>query len=245
MTEWLRSIWASGAAVGLTGGLSPVVAALSFVDEKAPDPVLYFWARSVLGSVGVKWKVEGLEHLPPGNFVLVVNHQSHFDALLLFANIRRHMRFIAKRELTKIPVFGYALKKVGNVFVERSGSEKDRKRLQETVDAVRNRVSIVFFAEGTRSEDGALRPFKKGAAVLAVDAQVPMIPAAVSGTAEILKKGTLVVRPHPAALVLGPPISVEGKTVDDRDALTQQAHDAVALCLERAQQLVAEQLSGR
>lgn len=239
MKKLLRSLVGGPATVGITGALSPVVSALSLIDEKAPDPLLWVWARSCLLAAGVPTQAEGVANLPSGNFVLAVNHISHFDSLVLFAHIRRHMRFVAKQELSKIPVFGPALKRAGNVFVERTGSEKDKAVMAEAVSAVRERVSIVFFAEGTRSEDGGLRPFKKGAAVMAIEAQVPLVPAAVWGTHEILKKGSLVVHPHPAALVIGSPLETAGLTLDDRDSLTTAAHAAVSTSLERAKQLVA------
>ena len=126
MKEVLRTVFAGSAAFGLTGALSPVVSLLTFVNEEAPDPVIHFWARSVLKATGVTTRCEGLENLPAGNFVLAVNHQSHFDGLVLFNHIHRHMRFVAKMELSKIPVFGAALKRAGNVFVDRSSSGKDR-----------------------------------------------------------------------------------------------------------------------
>lgn len=240
MRKLLRSLVGGPATIGLTGAFSPVVSALSLVDEKAPDPLLWVWARSCLLASGVRTEAEGLSNLPQGNFVLAVNHISHFDSLVLFAHIRRHMRFVAKQELSKIPVFGAALRRAGNVFVERTGSEKDKAVMAEAVSAVRERVSIVFFAEGTRSEDGELRAFKKGAAVMAIEAQVPLVPAAVWGTHEILKKGSLVVHPSPAALVIGSPLETAGLTLDDRDSLTTAAHAAVSTSLERAKQLVGQ-----
>jgi 1-acyl-sn-glycerol-3-phosphate acyltransferase len=238
MKEALRTAVSGTAAVGITGVLSPLVSLLTFVDEEAPDPVIFLWARSVLKATGVHSRCEGLENLPEGNFVLCVNHQSHFDALVLFTHIHRHMRFVAKQELKKIPIFGPALKRAGNVFVDRSSSGKDRSTLDHAVDAVRHRTSIVFFAEGTRSDDGVLRPFKKGAAVFAIEAQVPLVPAAVAGTHEILPKGKLAIRPRPAALVVGKPIDTTGLTIEARDELTVAAHAAVAECLRRAETLL-------
>ncbi|MBL8955718.1 MAG: 1-acyl-sn-glycerol-3-phosphate acyltransferase [Myxococcaceae bacterium] len=233
-----RSLFAGPAAAGITGFFSPIVAGLSFYDELAADPVLFAWATSILKVAGVKTVARGLEKLPPGNFVLAVNHQSHFDALVLFRHIRRHMRFVAKRELTKIPIFGQAMRKAGNIVVDRRGTDADKKLLREAIEAVQTRVSICFFAEGTRSDDGVLRPFKKGAAVFAIDAQVPLVPAALAGTHEILPKGTLQVRARPAALVIGDPIDTTGMTHDDRDRLTSMAHAAVAKQLQEAQALL-------
>jgi 1-acyl-sn-glycerol-3-phosphate acyltransferase len=234
----LRTLFAAPAMAGITGVLSPVVSALTFYKEEAADPAIFLWASSMLRAAGVRTAASGLEKLPAGNFVLTVNHQSHFDALVLFKHIHRHMRFVAKAELARIPIFGTALRRAGNIFVDRSGGARDKHKLNDAVERVRNNTSIVFFAEGTRSEDGVLRPFKKGAAIFAIDAQVPMVPAAIAGTHEILPKGTIAVRPRPAALVVADPIETAGRTHDDREALTEQAHAAVEKALAEAQRLL-------
>jgi 1-acyl-sn-glycerol-3-phosphate acyltransferase len=111
------------------------------------------------------------------------------------------------------------------------------------VEQVRTRTSILFFAEGTRSTDGRLRPFKKGAAILAIDAQVPLVPLAVAGAHEITPKGGLWVHSgRPLVLRVGKPIPTAGLTRDDRDSLTEQAHDAVAALLEEGNRRVEEML---
>jgi len=225
--------------IGLTGTISPVVSALTFLDERAPDPAIHLWADTVLKISGVRTECRGLENLPAGNFVLCLNHQSNFDAMVLFRHVRRHIRFVAKMQLRRVPVFGYALERAGNVFVDRSGGEADKQKLREAAVAVRDRVSVAFFAEGTRSDDGVLRPFKKGAAVMAIEAKVPLVPAAIAGTHEILPKGTVAIRPKPAALVIGKPIDTTALTHDDRDRLTQQAHDAVAALLAEGNAIIS------
>jgi 1-acyl-sn-glycerol-3-phosphate acyltransferase len=232
--DLLRTLVSGASVVGLTGTASSLVAVLTLVDENAPDFVIRAWADSLLKISGVRTACRGLEHLPASNFVLCVNHQSNFDVLVLYRHIHRHMRFVAKQQLRKVPVFGYAMERAGNVFVDRTGGDGDKQKLREAAEAVRNRVSVVFFAEGTRSEDGVLRPFKKGAAIMALEAQVPLVPAAVAGTHEILPKGTITIRPKPAALVIGKPIETKGRGVDDREALTREAHDAVAGLLAEA-----------
>lgn len=238
--DLVRTAFAGAAAVGLTGMLSPVVAALTLVDERAPDATIRLWADWVLKASRVRTQARGVEHLPRGNFVLCVNHQSNFDALVLFRHIERHIRFVAKAQLRKVPLFGFAVERAGNIFVDRTGSDADRERLKAAVKAVRERVSVVFFAEGTRSDDGVLRPFKKGAAVMALEAQVPLVPAAVAGTHRILQKGTVAIHPHPAALCIGPPIDTAGLSLDARDALTERAYAEVARLLEEGNRLVAE-----
>lgn len=235
----LRSFLSGPCVVGLTGFFSPVVLGLSLYDENSADAALHLWAKSTLKVAGVNTVARGLEKLPRENFVLAVNHQSHFDALVLFRHIRRHLRFVAKRELAEVPVFGTALKKAGNVMVDRKGGQGDRQLLNDAIVAVRERVSICFFAEGTRSDDGVLKPFKKGAAVFAIQAGVPLVPAALAGTHAILSKGSLKVQAKPAALLIGAPIDTRALTIDDRDALTEQAHAQVAKMLEEGNQLIA------
>ncbi|MFN7135813.1 MAG: lysophospholipid acyltransferase family protein [Myxococcales bacterium] len=236
MHPFLRSVWAGTTAVGLTGGLAPVVSALSLKDPRNADPVLHFWARQMLKAADVRAIAHGLENVPAeGQCVLVCNHQSHFDALMLFAHIHKHMRFVAKSDLFKIPIFGQAMRLAGNLRVDRSGSEKDRETLRKAADAVRERVSIVFFAEGTRSEGGELLPFKKGAAMLAIQAGVPVVPVAVAGTYDILPKHTLRIRGgQRAALFVGRPLPTSGLSGDDRDRLTAETYDAVRALLRQA-----------
>jgi len=236
--QLLRTAVSGASVVGLTGGVSAVVAALSFIDERAPDPAIHLWADSLLRISGVRTACRGLENLPTGNFVLCVNHQSNFDALVVFRHIRRHVRFVAKQQLRRVPVFGYALERAGNVFVDRTGGEGDKQKLREAADAVKNRVSVVFFAEGTRSDDGVLKPFKKGAAIMALEAQVPLVPAAIGGTWQILPKGTVAIRAKPAALVIGQPLETRGLGLDARESLTLRAHDEVAKLLVEANALL-------
>ncbi len=232
------------AAAASTVVIGPVVVAVAFSDERAPDPLLRLWCNNLLRAAGVHSEVQGLERLPAGNAVYVCNHQSNFDPVLIFAQLGKHLRFVAKRELFNIPIFGAALRATGMIPVDRSGSERDKESLAHAVDAVRSRVSILFFAEGTRDPDGELRPFKKGAAVLAIQAQVPLVPLAVAGTKDVLHKKSLRIHGgRPTVLVVGEPISTEGMTLEHRDALNDRAHAAVAQMLKSANARVEEMLN--
>ncbi|HET9451575.1 MAG TPA: lysophospholipid acyltransferase family protein, partial [Aggregicoccus sp.] len=151
------------------------------------------------------------------------------DTFLIFKHVPKHIRYVAKRELARIPVFGHAIRATGNIVVDRKGGSGDRDRLREAVGAVQERVSVMFFPEGTRSLDGVLRPFKRGAAMLAIQAGVPVVPMAVSGTRLILPKGGRSVRwGQRAALVVGKPISPVGLQPQDREAFTQRLQGAVS-----------------
>ena len=237
---------AAYAAVGSSAVVGPIVIALSLSRGRPerPDPLIRAWCNAVLGAAAVREDVAGLENLPPGTCVLVCNHQSNFDAPFVFARLPKHVRFVAKQELYRIPIFGAAIKAMGNIRVERTGSDGDRKRIEAAIEQVRTRTSILFFAEGTRSTDGKLRSFKKGAAVLAIDAQVPLVPVAVAGAHEITPKGGLWVHSgRPLVLRVGKPIPTTGLGRGDRDTLTRQAHDAVAALLEDGNQRVQEMLA--
>src|ERR1700687_2523721 len=174
----------------LTVFLAPFAILVSLWDARWADPILRFWARAILAAAGVQLEVRGLENVPSRTCVIVSNHQSHFDALAILTVLHRHVRFVAKRELFRIPFFGPALRATGNIAVNRTGGDQDREQLHQAVDAVRERVTLLFFAEGTRSPDGALQPFKKGAMLLALEAGVPIVPLAVAGGGEIIAKGT-------------------------------------------------------
>jgi 1-acyl-sn-glycerol-3-phosphate acyltransferase len=240
--ELLHTV-ATYAAVGSSAVVGPVVIALSPGRPQRADPVIRGWCNAVLRAAGVREEVHGLENLPEGTCVLVCNHQSNFDAPFVFARIPKHIRFVAKQEIYRIPIFGAAVRAMGNIRVERTGSDADHQRIDAAVEQVRTRTSIFFFAEGTRSPDGKLRPFKKGAAILAIDAQVPVVPLAVSGAHEITPKGGLWVHAgRPLILHVGKPIPTAGLTRADRDSLTQQAHDAVAALLDQGNRRVEEML---
>jgi 1-acyl-sn-glycerol-3-phosphate acyltransferase len=235
----IRDLLQTGATVGLgvymTGTLAPLAAALGMVDPRKADPVIQLYSRGLVRAAGIRITTRGMENLPGGTCVLACNHQSNFDPFVIYAAIHKHMRFVAKAELYRIPIFGQAMKAVGMVKVDRMGGEADRKTLNWAIQAVRERVSLIFFPEGTRSIDGALKPFKKGAAVMAIEAGVPLVPMVVAGTKEVLRKHTGLIRGgQRVVLGVGEAIATNGMQVDDRDALTERARGAVARLLEEA-----------
>jgi 1-acyl-sn-glycerol-3-phosphate acyltransferase len=242
MRDLLRTAGVLAAAAS-TAVIGPAVVALSFADERAPDALVRLWCNNLLRAAGVRDEVLGLERLPAGNAVYVCNHQSNFDPVLIYARLGKHLRFIAKRELFSIPIFGAALRATGMIPVDRSGSARDKEAIGKAVEGVQQRANILFFAEGTRDPNGQLRPFKKGAAILALQAQVPLVPLAVAGTKDVMHKKSLLIHGgRPTVLVVGEPIPTAGKALEYRDALTEQAHAAVANLLASANARVQELL---
>jgi 1-acyl-sn-glycerol-3-phosphate acyltransferase len=139
-----------------------------------------------------------------------------------------------------VPVFGLAAWATGNIFVKREKKGSARRSLQRAADHVGRDVSVLFFAEGTRSETGNLGPFKPGAAMMALSAQVPLLPIALAGTAEILPHGGGPVRPGTVGLAVGRPIPVTGRTTRDRDEVTAELRAAIEALLVEAEAARAE-----
>jgi 1-acyl-sn-glycerol-3-phosphate acyltransferase len=187
------------------------------------------WAASLLWAAGATVEVEGLEHLPPGEpAILVANHESWFDVFAMVAYLPINYRFVGKIELTKIPFFGPAWLACGHIAIDRSNREKAIESLRVAGEALRRDAAVVvMFPEGTRSTDGSLLPFKKGAFVLALQTGVPVVPVGVGGSREIMPKGSWRIRPGTIHIAIGPPIEVQGRGEEDRDGLMREARKEV------------------
>lgn len=194
------------------------------------------WGVAVLKSAGVRVEVEGFEHYEAGRAqVLVSNHASWFDVFALSAVLPPGFRFVAKQELSKIPIFGPSWVAAGHYAVDRSNREAAVASLKEAGQLIRQgKHTLVMFPEGTRSDDGRLKPFKKGAFVLAINSGAPILPVAVLGSREVMAKGSWVVRPGTITVRFGAPISTEGMDATDRDRLTALGRRAVAELLGEA-----------
>jgi 1-acyl-sn-glycerol-3-phosphate acyltransferase len=194
--------------------------------ERAPRG----WAHLLLSSAGVTVTVEGTEHLSQTEAqVIVANHQSWFDILALFYVLPVELRFVAKKELFAIPFFGWALRALGHVRLDRGNLQAAIKAYEIASTYIREqRLSVLVFPEGTRSRTGQLQPFKAGPFVLAIQSGAPVVPAYVAGTFGILPKGSIRVRPSAVHVSVGRPIPAAGLTLEDRDALRNRAHAEVA-----------------
>lgn len=188
------------------------------------------WCRTVLRAADTRVVLEGVEHLGRERAqVLVSNHESWFDVFALAGHLPVDYRFVAKRELASIPVFGPAWVACGHVSLDR----QDRARAVDSLSAAGSRIvergtTLVMFPEGTRSVTGALQPFKKGAFVLAIQAGVPVVPVAILGSRAVMPKGSWRVRPGTVRVRIGEPLAVDGLGHEDRDRLVARARRAVA-----------------
>ena len=194
----------------------PIVAAASFSSTgNAAFTISRAWAWIMLSATGVGTEIRGREKIRPGqSYVIIANHQSHFDILALVTRLGIQFRWIIKRELRSVPLFGFALDKSKNIFIDRTDREKAARSIREGIRRLPPGVSVLFFAEGTRSPDGAIQPFKKGGFTTAVESGFPILPVTVNGSRKILPKGSLAFTPGSIEVVVGDPIDTHGVTHD-------------------------------
>jgi len=212
-------------------GVGVLVAGLMGVprrDDGIYDRAAKRWARNALWSAGIPYRVVGLERVPLGRpLVIASNHQSWFDIFLLAAVLPGSLRFVAKKELARIPLMGRAMRQAGHVFLDRQNRQQAFGAYEEAAAAIRAGISAVVFPEGTRSRTGNLLPFKKGPFVLAIAARVPLVPVYSAGTFTLMPKGSWRIKPHPIALLFGAPIDTAGMTYDDRERLMMETRRAI------------------
>ena len=186
------------------------------------------WSAKILEWSGIEVGTKGLHHIPEDQpVVFVANHQSFFDILALAATIPGTFRFVAKRELRKVPIMGGSLKAAGHIYIDRQRRQSAFGSYQKAAEIVKGGISALVFGEGTRSRTGNLLPFKKGPFVLAIAAQVPVIPIYVAHTFGILPKGEWRIRPHPVTLYFGEPIPTAGMDYEDRKELLKKTQRVI------------------
>jgi 1-acyl-sn-glycerol-3-phosphate acyltransferase len=186
------------------------------------------WSRDILRAAGTPVIVEGLENIPRDQPVIYAsNHSSMFDIWALSATLPDSVRFVAKKELFRIPLLGPAMRAAGHIPIDREARKKAFEAYNEAARTIQRGVTPVVFPEGTRSRTGELLPFKNAPFGLAIAAQVPVVPIYVHHTFEILPKGAWRLRPRPIRLLIGKPISTTGLRSEDRERLRDEVRAAM------------------
>jgi 1-acyl-sn-glycerol-3-phosphate acyltransferase len=178
------------------------------------------WSPSALWLAGVDVEVHLAAPIPDGPAIYVSNHESALDVWVIFRSISRNLRFVAKQELFRIPVFGWYLTLARFVPVDRRNRAQAVAALKKGAAIVCGGVSLVAFPEGTRSSDGRVHAFKKGPFVLAMEAGVPIVPLAVVGTSAVTPKRRIAIRPGKVHLAIGEP--VDPRRFTDRSELLRE-----------------------
>ena len=186
------------------------------------------WARTLLWAAGISVSVEGGEHIAAPPYLFMSNHQSALDISVLLSHLPVPFKFVAKRELFRIPIFGRAIKKAGYINIDRDNPREALKAIEEAVARIRGGTSVLIFPEGTRSTDGNLLPFMKGAFSLATRAGVPVVPLAVIGTNALQPPGCAVAaRKGRVTVRVGKPIPMEGKGLSYKSGLMEEVRAAI------------------
>jgi len=191
------------------------------------------WAKSLLAVSFIRVRAEGLEKLDPnGTYVFVGNHASFMDIPAILARLPYQFRFFAKKSLFRIPFLGTHLRRAGHVEVDRSSVRASLRSMSAGARAIRERgVSVLLFPEGGRSPEG-LREFKEGAAYIAIQAGVPVVPIVLVGMRRLLPMGSVHIRAGQVSLRVGDPIPVTGMARGDRAELTRRLYDEISRLLE-------------
>jgi len=176
---------------------------------------------------GIRYRVVGRENIPKGAVVFCSNHESNVDPAVLFQTLHRRLHILYKAELRKVPIMRTVFDVGGYVPVERSDRDKAIESIKRGSESLRSGNTFLIFPEGTRSRSGELLPFKKGGFIMAIQAQVPIVPVAVSGGRAAMRKGSAVVRPVKVTVRIGRPVPTAGLTIDDRDDLIQRVRTEV------------------
>jgi 1-acyl-sn-glycerol-3-phosphate acyltransferase len=186
------------------------------------------WARVMLMASNARVEIIGKDKIKKGqSYVIISNHQSVFDILAIVTSLGIQYRWTIKKEVLKIPLFGHALYASRNIFIDRSNPERARESIRKGLDRLPAGVSVIFFAEGTRSHDGRLRDFKKGGFVVALERNFPILPLTVNGSRNVLPKGSIVFKPGRISVVVGDPIETRGFTQDTMDKLIARTRDVI------------------
>jgi 1-acyl-sn-glycerol-3-phosphate acyltransferase len=222
-------------ALVLLSGVAIVIALLGGSDRRVHRAAYLAFARlcHFVGSTDLH--VHGADHIDPERaYVIVPNHESNWDPPTLIAGLPLLIRFIVKQQMMAIPVFGQALRLTGNVIVERNRSREDVNRIRKGMQERTGGVSMLFFAEGSRSRDGRLHEFKMGAFAAAIAQGLPILPVAVAGSYYVMPPGLIRLRRGPVVLEIGEPVQVEGLVLKDRAVLRDQVRELVAKLRARA-----------
>ena len=203
-----------------------------------------FWAGRAgtswaVRAAGIRIRVEGLENIPPGTCLFAANHASNADPPSIVAAIPRRVAILAKKSLFSIPVVGMSFKRAHFVPVNRADPRDAMASVDLATKHIKEGTSYLIYPEGTRSPNGRLLPFKRGAFVLAIRAGVPVVPVACSGAHRIMPKGSWRVHPGEMVVRFCPPVDAADYTEDQRGELAARVHDAIAAALPEDQQPLA------
>jgi 1-acyl-sn-glycerol-3-phosphate acyltransferase len=193
------------------------------------------WARLILAVSGVRVRVLHRERFAEdASFVVAANHESFYDILVLLAVLPMSVRFLAKRNLFRLPFLGWSIAAAGFIPVDREARSRNTGVVDAALARLQNGRSLVVFPEETRTRTGELLPFKTGAALIASRSGLPILPLGLGGTLRIQRRGGFMITPSRVALSVGEPISASGEGKRERSELTEELRRRIGALREEA-----------
>ena len=187
------------------------------------------WGRLLAWLVPVVVAVEGGINAQQGrSYIVVCNHQSAVDILVVYGWLKLDLKWVIKQELRKIPAIGFGCEKVGHIFIDRKNPTEARRTIEGALGRLDNGIGILFFAEGTRSPDGKLLPFRKGAFRIAIEQQLPVLPVTVIGTRDIVPPKSLKPFPGRTRMVIHPAIETDGMSPEQIGELMNRVKTVIS-----------------
>ena len=226
LPRMLRTLWAAFVALAVTIPSATATLVVAIFHSASPliEPIIQFWARSIVKGAGIDLRVEGLDLIDKSQrYIFVANHYSYLDIPCVFAAIPQPIRFMAKVSLFKIPIFGWALDRSGFIPIDRKNRRTAVKSLDIAAQRIRKGNTIVVFPAEGRSRERQMRPFQRGGFLLAMKTELPIVPVAINGTYDVFPVGSWRVTPHRVTVTLTPPIPTAGLSVRDKDKLAVES----------------------
>ena len=209
-------------------GIAAIV--VSFFDKKGnlAHIVARSWGQSILTASRIHVTVKGFSNIDPEKpYIFMPNHMSNVDIPVLLAHLKVQFRWLAKAELFRVPLFGFAMKRAGYISIDRSNRKSAFESLARAAQIIRNGRSVLIFPEGTRSRDQSIKPFKKGGFVLAVESGVPIVPIVIHGTWRIMSKNGLMIRPGDVTVEILEPIETLHYSRATKDELLERVRGVI------------------
>lgn len=234
---FLLGFWFTSIAI-----LAPLLIALRLItgNENVIYKPVRLFVRAGLAMVGVRVVVRGLDGLDPHQtYIFTPNHQSLIEVPLLLTYLKRNPAYLAKKELFKYPIWGYGISLMGVVPVDRSNTQSAVESARRATGNLRGGKDYVVYPEGTRSRDGRLLPFKKGAFMMAIDARVPVVPVSISGSTTIMPKGEVKIYPSTVYITVHEPISTAAYSKNNVAELMEIARTKIVSALSEEKQPTA------
>lgn len=234
----LRSLWVIVVAVCVTVPVSIIVTFIALVRSTSPliDRLIRFWAKTIVSAAGIELKTENLAAIDrQQRYILVSNHYSYFDIPCILAAVPQPIRFMAKVSLFQVPLFGIAIRRAGFIPIDRKNRRTAVKSLELAGDRIRKGNTIVIFPEEGRSSERTMKPFQRGAFLLALRSELPVLPIAVDGTYDVFRVGARKVTPGVVTIKAGRAIETAGRSVREKEQVATEARAQIAEMLGMAE----------